>query len=132
MKDKTLCIWPLCERKAVHDELCIRHKMYSKKDLVKKGPEKIQQLSDKRKDIQKEYVKIVKEMLNENPYCEIRVEGCQGKATGAHHQKKRTPATILDRRFLIRACNWCQKWCELHPLEAIDKGFSVSKFQKAV
>lgn len=85
--------------------------------------------SDKRKVDQKAYRKIVKEMLAENPNCEIKEEGCEKVATGLHHQKKRTPATFLDKRYLIRSCNNCNLWVELHPLEAIEKGYSLSKFK---
>lgn len=86
--------------------------------------------SQKRAKQQIEYVAIVEEMLKENPYCEIREEGCENIATGLHHQKKRSPDTITDKRFLIRACDSCNAWCELHPLEAIAKGYSISKHIK--
>lgn len=92
----------------------------------------VKYLSPKREKQQREYIQIVEEMLKENPYCEIKEEGCQKIATGLHHQKKRTPATITDKRYLIRACNACQMWCELNPLEAIVKGHSVSKHIKEV
>lgn len=85
--------------------------------------------SAKRKIDHKAYLKIVKEMLKENPNCEIKETGCEGKATGLHHMKKRSPATYLDRAYLKRSCNNCNLWCELHPLEAIQKGHSASKFK---
>ncbi len=72
----------------------------------------------------------MKEMLAENPNCEIKEDGCQTKATGLHHQKKRSPATFLDKKFLKRACDNCNSWAELHPMEAIEKGHSISKFKK--
>ncbi len=85
--------------------------------------------SEKRKVDQREYVKIVKAMLAENPNCEIKEDGCQVKASGLHHMKKRSPATFLDKQFLKRACDNCNSWAELHPLEAIKKGHSLSKFK---
>jgi len=84
-------------------------------------------VSEKRKAEKKEYVKIVAEMIKSDPFCEIREDGCQGKATGLHHMKKRSPATYLDKRFLKRACDNCNAWVELHPLEAMQKGHSISK-----
>lgn len=108
-----------------------RARMLGQKPAEEKPkPQGIKKQSDKRKIDQKAYVKIVKEMLKENPNCEIKEEGCQGKASGLHHMKKRTPATFLDRQFLKRACDNCNAWAELHPLEAIEKGHSVSKFKK--
>ena len=99
-----------------------------KKDKSK--PYKIPVMSAKRKANQKDYVTIVKEMLSINPNCDIKQDGCQIKATGLHHQKKRSPATFLDKRYLIRACDSCNSWAELYPLQAIEKGISLSKFSK--
>ena len=125
------CTFPLCSRIAEHKGMCFLHKIYSVTDVEKEKPKPVAYQSDKRKEDQKEYRKIVKEMLAETPNCEIMETGCQGKATGLHHQKKRSPATLLDKRFLKRACDSCNLWCEIHPLEAIDKGHSISKFAKA-
>lgn len=94
---------------------------------VEKAKKPIKQRSEKRVKEQKEYVKIVKEMLTENPNCDIKEDGCQTVATGLHHLRKRSPATWLDKRWLKRACDNCNSWVELHPLEAIEKGHSISK-----
>lgn len=91
----------------------------------------VQIYSAKRAKQQIEYVAIVEEMLKENPYCDIKEEGCTKLATGLHHMKKRSPDTITDRNFLKRACDNCNSWCELFPLEAIAKGHSVSKHIKS-
>lgn len=104
-------------------------KLGTAKQVEKEKLKGIAKVSEKRKVDQKEYRKIVKKMLAENPNCDIKEEGCQIKATGLHHQKKRTPATFLDKRFLIRACNSCQMWVEIHPQEAIERGYSLSKFK---
>lgn len=86
--------------------------------------------SAKRKIDHKEYVKIVKEMLKENIWCEIGEVGCQLEATGLHHKQKRLPSNFLDRDNLMRACNNCNTWVENNPLEAIEKGYSISKHIK--
>lgn len=96
---------------------------------VKKEQVPIAKVSEQRKMDGKEYRKIVKEMLAENPNCEIKEQGCTVKANGLHHMKKRTPDTYLDKKFLKRSCNNCNLWAELHPLEAIQKGHSLSKFK---
>ena len=106
-----------------------QEKLGLKEKPVKKAVKAIAKVSDKRKVGQKAYRKIVKEMLAENPNCVIKETGCEGKAAGLHHMKKRSPATFLDKRFLIRACNSCHLWVEIHPLEAIKKGYSLSKFK---
>ena len=122
------CSFPTCSRKAEHNHLCFLHKIYSDVPQVKEKPKPIAAHSSKRAKYQREYVKIVKEMLEENPLCEIKEEGCQILATGLHHQRKRSPATLLDRRYLKRSCDSCNSWAEIYPKEAIEKGHSVSKF----
>jgi len=94
----------------------------------KSGP--IKKYSDKRKEKQKEYVKLVKEMLSENPNCEIKMPGCLKIATGLHHKVKRTEKNLCDRKNLLRACDSCNGWCERFPLIAIKKGYSISKHIK--
>jgi hypothetical protein len=124
-----VCTFPLCSRKLKSKKFCFLHDKYFGDVSVKEAPKPIAKKSVKRKVEDKEYKKIVKEMLAENPNCEIKEEACTVKAQGLHHQKKRTPKTLLDRRYLIRACDPCNLWVELHPLEAIKKGYSISKFK---
>jgi tRNA G10 N-methylase Trm11 len=95
-----------------------------------KKPKLIAKQSDKRKIEQKEYVEIVKKLLKINPNCEINQFGCTGKAQGLHHKQKRTPSNFKTESNLLRACNSCNLWVEMHPLEAIKKGFSISKHIK--
>lgn len=85
----------------------------------------------KRQKVNREYLKIVVEMMAESNECEIKEEGCSFFASGLHHKKKRSPATITDRRFLIRACDNCNEWCERNPKQAIEKGYSISKHKVA-
>lgn len=112
----------------MQDRLAIKNG--TKPPAEKKKQQPIAKMSAKRKVEQRQYKKIVDEMLVINPNCEIKEMGCQGKASGLHHQKKRTPATFLDKRFLKISCDNCNLWCELHPLEAIQKGHSISKHLK--
>lgn len=102
-------------------------KLGLKTNLVKEA-NKIPIKSVKRIVEEKLYKKIVKEMLAENPNCEIKETGCQVKATGLHHITKRSPKNYTDRNNLKRACNNCQLWVELNPIEAIEKRHSKSKY----
>jgi 5-methylcytosine-specific restriction endonuclease McrA len=63
--------------------------------------------SEKRKKEQKEYVKIVKEMLLENKECSVKSPECTGGAQGLNHKQKRSPKNFLDRANLERSCNAC-------------------------
>lgn len=92
-----------------------------------KEKKSINKESEKRKEVNKEYRKIVKEMLKSNPMCEIKEVGCTGKADGLHHKQKRSEKNLLNKKYLMRACNSCNLWVEMHPLEAMAKGYSISK-----
>lgn len=122
------CTFPLCKQNEYKNGLCINHhRIYNTAQEQPKKQAPIASKSDKRKQLDKEYRKLVKEMLKENNVCEIKAPGCTGKAQGLHHIQKRTTKNLLDRNNLLRACNSCNLWIEEHPLEAIEKGFSKSK-----
>jgi hypothetical protein len=87
-------------------------------------------MSVKRMAQQRLYRKIVKEMLEEDPRCEIKAPGCSGIAEGLQHKVKRSVKNLLNRKNLLRSCNACQTWIENHPLEAIAMGVSASKFKE--
>jgi hypothetical protein len=87
-------------------------------------------MSVKRMAQQRLYRKIVKEMLAEDPCCEIKAPGCTGIAQGLQHKVKRSAKNLLNRKNLLRSCNSCNTWIENHPLEAIAMGVSASKFKE--
>lgn len=124
------CKFPTCERHPEKNGYCIGHRIYAGEQQVKEPKKQIARQSEKRKEDHKAYLKIVKEMMKVSDRCDIKEVGCTGKATGLHHKKKRSPATLLDKTLLIRACNNCNLWVENNPQEAIDKGYSVSKHIK--
>lgn len=90
----------------------------------------IPKVSEKRKKEQKEYKKMVADMAKDSDRCEVRAEGCQNKMTGAHHKQKRSPKNFLKLKNLLRACDNCQLWIELHPKKAAEKGFTISRSKK--
>lgn len=137
------CKWPTCRSYAMENGLCTSHnKYYGSADLkgvAKAAPAQkpakkavrrpIKKKSVKRVDQEKEYRKILKEMSAESDDCELRVPGvCTGTMQGLHHQKKRG-SNYLNRKYLKRACNACNGWCESHPLEAVEMGLSISKLK---
>lgn len=126
----TGCKYPLCKYHAVRDGFCLHHAKHFAGAKPVKERKAIPKRSPKRVEEQAEYVALVKKMLAENSACEIKAPGCTKKAQGLHHVQKRTPANYLLRSNLKRACNSCNLYIELHPIEAIEKGWSVSKHIK--
>lgn len=94
-----------------------------------KPAKKISIMSVKRMAQQRLYRKIVKEMLEEDPRCEIKAPGCTKIAEGLQHKVKRSSKNLLNRKNLLRSCNHCNLWIEEHPLEAIAMGVSASKLK---
>lgn len=81
--------------------------------------------SNQRKEDEKEYKKIVKEMLLENDRCELNTPVCTGAAQGLHHQKRRG-SNYLNRKYLLRSCNACNGYVERNPKYAVEHGLSLS------
>ena len=126
------CTFYLCTRKAEPGGLCFLHRKLLGGTKETKKIKPIPKKSEKRKVDEKEYKKIVKELLSESDLCELNVDGvCIRKAQGLHHMKKRTGKNYLDRKFLKRACNPCNLFCETHPKEAMQLGLVISKFKAA-
>lgn len=126
------CIFPLCSRPVERNEFCFLHAKHFAGPKPDKVKPPIAKQSPKRKKEQKVYVRIVKRKLKENELCQVKAEGCKGKATGLHHPLKRSPATWLNESELIPCCDPCNLWIELNPEKAIELGFSKSKFTPVV
>jgi hypothetical protein len=125
-----MCDFPLCKFNSdPGSDFCLHHRKHFGSPRPSKEQKKIAARSDKRVKDQKEYVKIVKSMLAENPNCEIKMEGCTGLATGLHHLRKRGPKNFLDRNNLKRSCDSCNLWVELNSKTALSKGFTISRFK---
>lgn len=124
----SICQWPTCRYETPEGKIyCFLHGRNAPKE-AKPGPKPIAKKSDKRKVEDKELAKITKQMLEESDKCEMNLPRCTAKAIELHHMKKRSPATITDKRYLKRSCLSCNSYAEQFPLQAIDLGASFSKF----
>ena len=57
------------------------------------------------------------------------MKGCTGAAQGVHHTKgKATTELLLDERWWLPACNWCNIQVEVKDAEARSKDLKLSKF----
>jgi len=124
------CIFPLCDRKIERDEFCFLHAKHFAGEKVKDKPKPIAKESTKRKEVNKEYRKIVKEELSKDDRCKIKSPVCTGKAQGMNHKQKRSPKNLIDRKNLEGACNPCNGYCEDNPKWAKANGHQISRFKK--
>lgn len=90
----------------------------------------IAHFSKKREKKQREYRKIVKEMLSKDARCKINSPVCTGIAQGLHHIVKRSPKNLIDKNNLIPSCNRCNGFVEQNIDWAIEGGFIKSKYLK--
>lgn len=94
-----------------------------------KKPAKINPVAKKREKLQKEYRKVVKEMLAKDGRCEIHSPVCTGKAEGLHHIVKRSVKNLMKPENLKRSCNACNSFIEANVDWAQEHGFVKSKFK---
>lgn len=134
MKDQApipSCSFPGCKQHPYRNGYCLSHnKIYGSLE-VKKERKPIEANSQRRKKLQVEYVKLVKQMLQGNRYCEIKAPGCTHIAGGLHHIVKRSEKNLMDKNNLVRACNACNLYVELNVQWAVENGFVKSKHIKA-
>lgn len=99
-------------------------------ETKEKKPARIKPMSKKRQIKQREYRKIVAEMLEKDNRCKVKSPVCTGKAQGLHHKVKRSPANLTDINNLIPCCNACNLFLETDVEWGVENGFVKSKFKK--
>jgi len=125
------CNFPNCKSRAVNGGYCIGHAKMMGTPKPEKTKTPIPKKSDKRIKEEREYKKIVKEMLAESNLCEMKTPDCTKIATGLQHKKRRN-ANYFNRKYLIRSCDGCNGWAERNPLKALEMGIAVSVLKKEI
>lgn len=107
----------------------------AKKDaekLLKKlsTPRKIysppKKVSDKRKELNHEYFKLVEQFKRDNPKCVVRLGGCTDTTDDPHHKRGRG-AYLLDVSTWLPVCRNCHIWITDNSKEAMEKGLIESR-----
>lgn len=84
--------------------------------------------SDKRAVLDQLYSVSRQQFLSRNPFCKARLDGCTAHATDIHHKAGRSKK-YLDVLTWLAVCRTCHQWIELHPKEAKELGYSISRIQ---
>lgn len=96
----------------------------------KKQATRIKQVSEKRAALNREYAKESRPFWNDKA-CQIRSPVCTGQAQGIHHRKgKVTKEDLMDKRYWMAACNYCNSYVESHHEWARNMGYKVSRLAK--
>lgn len=99
----------------------------AKKKTVKKQY-KIPSRSPKRAKQEREYGKLRKKFLEQNPICQMKLPNiCTHQATDVHHTAGRIGDLLTDVRYWKGGCRACHTWVELHPKEAKEMGLSINR-----
>ena len=102
-------------------KLGIKPTAQEERQEAKKKP--IEKVSEKRKELNKEYAKVSKPMW-EGKTCEISSPECSGMAQGWNHAAgKENAEKLLDMKNGQAACNKCNQYCEDHHAWAVKNGF---------
>ena len=88
----------------------------------------IAQRSPKRMSQEREYSKKRKSFLLSSPLCQAKLPNtCTTHATDVHHMQGRIGKLLTDETKFLAVCRSCHDWIEMHPIEAKELGFSISK-----
>lgn len=113
-----MCKFPACQYPANRDGYCIHHAKH------------FAGIKSKGRAVDRDYMKIVKDIKSARPYCELKTPVCTGRTQGLHHIQKRNRSNLKEFSNLLASCNRCNLWVEEHPKEAIKLGISKSKFKQ--
>jgi hypothetical protein len=87
----------------------------------------IRKVSKKRAQQNRQYAKVRLEYLETHPVCEANLQECLKVADEIHHRKGRTNDLLCNPEYFLAVCWNCHVWIELHPKEAKELGFSLSR-----
>lgn len=97
---------------------------------IKPVPE-ISKISDKKKELDKQYSKVRAKFLKAHPFCEAKIEGCTKVATDVHHKKGKVgEEDYLNEKYFLAVCRKCHSAIETNPAYARQQGFSLSRLSK--
>lgn len=90
----------------------------------------MRKLSLKRQKQNREYLKIRKQYLLDQPYCQAIITGCEMNANQIHHQKGRIGELLNNTDHFLAVCENCHRWIENNPIKAKELGLSISRLGK--
>jgi len=92
----------------------------SKKPIASRSPKRARQ--------ERQYLKIRKDFLYYHPLCQANIPNtCKNMSTDVHHKQGRIGELLTDESKFLSVCRPCHDWIEMHPKEAKQLGYSISK-----
>jgi hypothetical protein len=81
--------------------------------------------SKKRSKQERLYTQLRKDYLNEQPFCEV--DGCDSDSSEIHHMAGRVGELLTDVTKFLAVCRPHHRYIEANPIEAKEKGYSLSR-----
>jgi hypothetical protein len=94
--------------------------------MISTKKESLRPRSKKREAQEREYRALRLEFLSKHPDC----QRCGNRATQVHHRRGRCGQLLTDPDWFMAVCSPCHDFIELHPQQAKDAGWSLSRLAK--
>lgn len=95
---------------------------------IPKARKAVKRIKPKRAVQQREYSVLRLEFLAEHPFCKpCHDGGATTPATEIHHMAGREGERLCDDSKFLETCRNCHDWIEANPVEAMLKGYCVSR-----
>lgn len=114
------------------EKSCYNYGKYCRIHLQAKEPKdaKIKSESEKRKELNKVYLKVRAEYLKIHPLCEF--PKCTHRATDIHHKAGKIGELLIDDNHFMALCRDHHRLIENNPAWAKQNNFSISRLSKAL
>lgn len=91
-----------------------------------RAPKRLRRRSTKRARQEREYLRLRAPWI-EGRACEMRLDGCTGRATEVHHRMGREGELLLDVRFWMAGCHTCHHQVTNHEVDVYALGLSIRR-----
>jgi hypothetical protein len=130
--EKLKCIEPGCPFKGGYCRNPFHKKSSGVVEEKKEQPKRkrIPMESPQRKEDNKKYRKVKKELKKEHQTCQIQIKDvCIVEPVFPHHIAGRVGSNLIKKDNLIMACNPCNEHLEKFPLKAMEDGLKKTRLK---
>ena len=123
------CLWKFKPKYFLQKYCGLSNECKEAERIRKLGKTPITKVSNHRKEQLDLYDILGPKYLKKNPIC----QKCKNAPSDqVHHKKGREGWLLTMVKWFMAVCDECHKYIEMHPLEAIQNGWSISRTEKDV
>lgn len=68
--------------------------------------------------------------MDDGDWCQVRADGCWGRATQSHHRKLRSQGGTNEPENLLRVCAPCHLSIHVHVADSVERGWIVRSWDE--